>query len=48
LFWLNPLLGSEGYEQATRSLVAAVDHVDRFVSIRDLEQLKKLPALMGR
>jgi len=48
LFWLNPLLGSEGYEQATRSLVAAADHVDRFVSIRDLQQLKKLPALMRR
>ncbi len=48
LYWLNPLLGSEGYEQATRSLVAAGDHVDRFVSIRDIEQLKKMPALLGR
>ena len=46
VYWLNPLLGSEGYEQATRSLVAAEDHVDRFVSIRDLEQLKKLPGLL--
>jgi uncharacterized protein with von Willebrand factor type A (vWA) domain len=48
VYWLNPLLGSEGYEQETRSLVAAHDHVDRFVSIRDLEQLKRLPALLGR
>ncbi len=47
VYWLNPLLGGEGYEQATRSLVAAEGHVDRFVSIRDLEQLKKLPALLG-
>lgn len=46
VFWLNPLLGSEGYEQATRGLVAAESHVDRFVSIRDVDQLRKLPGLL--
>ena len=48
LYWLNPLLGSEGYEQATRSLVAAKGNVDRFVSIRDVGQIKRLPDLLRR
>ena len=48
LIWLNPLLGSEGYEQATRSLVAARDCVDLFASIRDIGQLRRLPDLLSR
>ena len=48
LVWLNPLIGSEGYEQATRSLVAAADHVDHFASIRDVDRLTELPALLAK
>ncbi len=46
--WLNPLIGSEGYEQATRSLVAAAEHVDHFASIRNVDRLKELPALLAK
>ncbi len=48
LVWLNPLLGAEGYEQATRSLEAARGCVDRFASIRDMGQLRRLPGLLSR
>ncbi len=44
--WLNPLLGSEDYQPLTRSLQAALPHIDQHVSARDVESLKRLPALL--
>ena len=46
LVWLNPLLGSEGYEPTTRGLVAALPYVDCHASARDVGALKRLPGLL--
>jgi uncharacterized protein with von Willebrand factor type A (vWA) domain len=45
LIWLNPLLGSEGYEPLTRGMQAALPYVDHFLagnSIASLEELAEL------
>ena len=44
--WLNPLLGSADYEPLTRSLQAALPYIDHHASARDVESLKRLPALL--
>lgn len=44
--WLNPLLGTEDYQPLTRSLQAALPHVDHFVSAMDVQHLKRLPELL--
>ena len=44
--WLNPLLGTRDYEPSTRGLRAALPHVDRFASARDIAHLKRLPELL--
>ena len=44
--WLNPLLGSEGYEPLAGGLQAAMPHVDQFVPASDLAHLKRLPRLL--
>lgn len=44
--WLNPLLGSDDYQPLTRSLQAALPHIDHHASARDVESLKRLPALL--
>ncbi len=44
--WLNPLLGGEDYQPLTRSLQAALPHIDHHASARDVESLKRLPALL--
>lgn len=46
LVWLNPLLGSEGYEPTARSLAAALPYVDCHASARDVTALKRLPGLL--
>ena len=46
IVWLNPLLGTDGYSPDTRGLVAALPYVDRFVSARNVEALKRLPQLL--
>jgi hypothetical protein len=48
IVWLNPLIGTEDYEMATRGLKAAMPYVDYFASARDIGQLKKLPQLLRR
>jgi uncharacterized protein with von Willebrand factor type A (vWA) domain len=40
--WLNPLLGSPGYEPLTRGMQAALPHVDVFAPVHDLESLERL------
>lgn len=47
LIWLNPLLGSEGYEPLTRGIVAALPHTDDFLAANSLEALDELGRLLG-
>ena len=42
LIWLNPLLGSAGYEPLTRGMQAALRHIDVFASAHDLASLRAL------
>jgi uncharacterized protein len=42
--WLNPLLGSPGYEPLTRGMQAALPHVDVFAPVHNLESLERLVA----
>jgi len=44
LMWLNPLVGSPGYEPLTRGMRAALPHVDDFLSIRNMSSLEALGA----
>lgn len=44
--WLNPLLGTRDYQPLTRGLQAAMPHIDHFASARDVEHLRRLPALL--
>ena len=40
--WLNPLLGSPGYQPLTRGMQAALPHVDVFAPVHNLESLERL------
>ena len=42
LIWLNPLLGSSGYEPLTRGMQAALRHIDVFAPAHDLASLRAL------
>jgi uncharacterized protein with von Willebrand factor type A (vWA) domain len=42
LIWLNPLLGSPGYEPLTRGMRAALPHVDEFLPVHNLVSLEAL------
>jgi uncharacterized protein with von Willebrand factor type A (vWA) domain len=44
--WLNPLLGTEGYEPLARGLRAVEPFVDHAVSAMDLDHLRVLPNLL--
>jgi uncharacterized protein with von Willebrand factor type A (vWA) domain len=44
LIWLNPLIGSTGYEPLTRGLRAALPFVDDFLPVRTLRDLSDLAA----
>jgi uncharacterized protein with von Willebrand factor type A (vWA) domain len=46
LFWLNPLIGSPGYQPLTRGLQAALPYVDHFLSVRNLASLEELLELL--
>ena len=46
LIWLDPLLGTPDYAPLSVGLQAARLHVDTFASALNLEQLKRLPALL--
>jgi uncharacterized protein with von Willebrand factor type A (vWA) domain len=47
LIWLNPLLGSEGYEPVTRGMAAALPHTDDFLAAHNLQALDELGALLA-
>jgi uncharacterized protein len=42
LIWLNPLLGSPGYQPLTQGMQAALPHVDDFLPVHNLESLEQL------
>jgi uncharacterized protein with von Willebrand factor type A (vWA) domain len=42
LIWLNPLVGSPGYEPLTRGMSAALPFVDDFLSVRNMASLESL------
>jgi uncharacterized protein with von Willebrand factor type A (vWA) domain len=44
LIWLNPLLGSAGYEPLTRGMQAALGYVDDFLPVHNLESLERVAA----
>jgi uncharacterized protein with von Willebrand factor type A (vWA) domain len=48
LIWLNPLLGSEGYEPITRGMAAALPHTDDFLSAHNVEALDELGGMLAR
>ena len=47
LVWLNPLLGSDGYEPLTRGILAALPHVDDFISAHSVNALDELGRLLA-
>ncbi len=46
LLWLNPLLGSPGYEPVTPGIRAILRHVDDFLPVHDLASLEQLGELL--
>jgi len=44
VIWLNPLLGSAGYEPLTRGMQAALAHIDDFMPAHNLQSLEQLAA----
>ena len=48
LIWLNPLLGSAGYEPLTRGMQAALEHIDDFMPAHNLRSLEDLAAHLQR
>src|SRR5438445_11982458 len=47
LVWLNPLLGSEGYEPLTRGMAAALPYCDDFLAAHNLDALDDLGRLLA-
>jgi uncharacterized protein with von Willebrand factor type A (vWA) domain len=47
LIWLNPLLGSAGYEPVTRGMAAALPHTDDFLAAHNVQALDELGALLA-
>jgi uncharacterized protein with von Willebrand factor type A (vWA) domain len=47
LIWLNPLLGSEGYEPLTRGMAAALPHCDDFLAAHNVNALEDLGRLLA-
>ncbi|MCX7601762.1 MAG: VWA domain-containing protein [Meiothermus sp.] len=48
LIWLNPLVGTPGYQPLTRGLVAAMPFMDDFLPIHNLSSLEMLVEALGR
>jgi uncharacterized protein with von Willebrand factor type A (vWA) domain len=48
LIWLNPLLGSAGYEPLTRGMQAALPLVDEFLPAHNLSSLEQLAVHLAR
>lgn len=48
LIWLNPWLGQEGYQPATRGMQAALPHIDELLPVHNLASLEELVAVLSR
>ena len=48
LIWLNPLLGSAGYEPLTRGMQAALEHLDDFMPAHNVRSLEDLAVHLQR
>jgi uncharacterized protein with von Willebrand factor type A (vWA) domain len=48
LIWLNPLLGSKGYEPLARGIQAALPYIDEFIPVHNLASLEQLGQLLER
>ena len=46
LIWLNPLLGTPGYQPLTKGIMAALPRVDFFLPVHNLVSLERLAALL--
>ena len=46
LIWLNPLLGTRGYQPLTRGIQAALPRIDFFLPVHNLVSLERLAALL--
>jgi uncharacterized protein with von Willebrand factor type A (vWA) domain len=44
LIWLNPLLGTPGYEPLTRGMQAALPFLDDFLPAHNIDSLERLAA----
>jgi len=47
LIWLNPLLGSDGYEPITRGMAAALPHTDDFLAAHNVQALDELGEMLA-
>jgi uncharacterized protein with von Willebrand factor type A (vWA) domain len=47
LIWLNPLLGSAGYQPLTRGMAAALPHADDFLAAHNVQALDDLGRLLS-
>ncbi|OLC16972.1 MAG: hypothetical protein AUH32_00090 [Actinobacteria bacterium 13_1_40CM_66_12] len=47
LIWLNPLLGSKGYEPLTRGMVAALPYCDDFLAAHNVQALDDLGRMLA-
>jgi uncharacterized protein with von Willebrand factor type A (vWA) domain len=47
LIWLNPLIGSDGYEPLTRGMAAALPYCDDFLAAHNLKALDDLGSLLA-
>ena len=47
LIWLNPLIGSEGYQPLTRGMAAALPHCDDFLTAHNVQALDDLGRLLA-
>lgn len=47
LMWLNPLLGSPGYQPLTRGMLAALPYVDDFLPVHNLASLERLAVTLN-
>jgi uncharacterized protein with von Willebrand factor type A (vWA) domain len=47
LIWLNPLLGTEGYQPLTRGMAAALPHCDDFLAAHNVKALEDLGRLLA-
>lgn len=48
VIWLNPLLGSPGYQPLTRGMQAALPYVDVFASAHNADSLRELEHALGK